>query len=163
MTDNPDHGLVLFDLLTKADDGDAAPLESYLAEAPGRAATSNLAYVLLTRHQYGTLREGRWHAYSSQPHSNPWPGTPTRLALALLRCEAGSARSWFELTLPLGMRIEGISTEGGRFRICTGGDTVTTSGDAIFRTIAGNQPCAGAQARLRHNGRPAPAVGRRSP
>jgi hypothetical protein len=41
MTDNPDYGTILYDLLRKADDGDAAPLDAYLAADPTRAASAD--------------------------------------------------------------------------------------------------------------------------
>ena len=136
MTDNPDYGTVLYDLLTKADYGDAAPLEAYLAADPTRAASADRRYVLAVRHQYGTCRDGHWYGYSAQPDSNPWPGTPTRTALVLLRGDARGARSWHELTIPAGTRIEDIRAEGSTFRIRANDGYVTTTGDEVFRVIA---------------------------
>ena len=136
MTDNPDYGTILYDLLTKADYGDAARLDAYLAADPTRAASADRRYVLAVRQQFGTFREGRWYSYSAQPDSNPWPGTPTRTALVLLRGDARGARSWHELTIPAGTRIEDIGAEGSTFRIRANDDYVTTTGDEIFRVIA---------------------------
>jgi hypothetical protein len=78
MTDNPDYGTTLFQLLAKAEDGDAAPLGAYLASDPARAATADRRYTLVVRNQFGNDRDGRWHAYSAQPDRNPWPGTSAR-------------------------------------------------------------------------------------
>ena len=136
MTDNPDYGTILFDLLTKADNGDAAPLEGYLAAAPTRAASAHRRYVLAVRHQFGTFQNGRWYGYSAQPDRNPWPGTPTRTALVVLRGDARGARSWLELAIPAGTRIDDIRAEGSTFRIRVNGDNVTTTGDKVFRVIA---------------------------
>src|SRR6185436_18824680 len=85
------------------------------------------------RQQFGTFREGRWYSYSAQPDSNPWPGTPTRTAtaLVLLRGDARGARSWHELTIPAGTRIEDIGAEGSTFRIRANDDYVTTTGDEV--------------------------------
>jgi len=44
MTDNPDYGTILYDLLTKADYGDAARLDAYLAADPTRAASADRRY-----------------------------------------------------------------------------------------------------------------------
>jgi len=136
MTDNPDYGTILYDLLTKADYGDAARLDAYLAADPTRAASADRRYVLAVRQQFGTFREGRWYSYSAQPDSNPWPGTPTRTALVLLRGDARGARSWHQLTIPAGTRIEDIGAEGSTFRIRANDDYVTTTGDEVFRVIA---------------------------
>ena len=136
MTDNPEYGTILYDLLTKADNGDAAPLEAYLAADPTRAASADRRYMLAVRHQFGTFREGRWYGYSAQPDRNPWPGTPTRTALVVLRGDARGARSWHELTIPAGTCIEDIRAEGSTFRIRVNDDDVTTTGDEVFRVIA---------------------------
>jgi hypothetical protein len=136
MTDNPDYGTILYDLLTKAEGGDAAPLDAYLAADPKRAASADRRYVLAVRHQYGTWRDGRWYGYSTQPDSNPWPGTPTRTALVVLRGDASGARSWHELTIPTGTHIEGICAEGSTFRIRANDVDFTTTGDEVFRVIA---------------------------
>jgi hypothetical protein len=136
MTDNPDYGTILFDLLTKAEDGDAAPLDAYLAADPTRAASADRRYVLAVRHQYGTFREGRWYGYSAQPDKNPSPGTPTRTALVLLRRDTSGKTSWHELTMPADTRIEAIGAEGGSFRIRVNDDYFTTTGDGIFRVMA---------------------------
>jgi hypothetical protein len=134
MTDNPDYGTVLFDLLTKAERGDAAPLDAYLAADPRRAASADRRYLLAVRHQYGTFQEGRWYGFSAQPDS--WPGTPTRPALVLLRGDARGARSWHELAIPVGTHIEDIRAEGSTFRIRVNDGFVTTTGDEVFRVIA---------------------------
>jgi hypothetical protein len=136
MTDNPDYGTILFDLLTKAEYGDTAPLEGYLAAVPTRAASADRRYVLAVRNQYGTFRDGRWYGYSAQPDRNPWPGTPTRTALVVLRGDARGARSWHELAIPVGTCIEDIRVEGSTFRIRVNDDDVTTTGDEVFRVIA---------------------------
>jgi hypothetical protein len=136
MTDNPDYGTILFDLLTKAGNGDAAPLDAYLAADPTRAATADRKYVLLVRVQFGTNRDGRWYAYSAQPDRNPWPGTPTRTALVVLRGDARGARSWDELAIPVGTCIEDIRSEGSTFRIRINDEELTTTGDEVFRVIA---------------------------
>ena len=136
MTDNPDYGTIIFDLLRMADDGDAAPLTAYLAADPMRAASADRRYVVAVRNQYGTIREGCWYSYSAQPDRNPWPGTPTRTALVLLRSETSRQKSWHELTLPAGTCIEDIRSEGRIFRIRVNNVSVTTSGDDIFRVIA---------------------------
>jgi len=47
MMDNPDYGTILYDLLTKAHYGDAAPLDAYLAADPTRAASADRRYVLV--------------------------------------------------------------------------------------------------------------------
>ena len=136
MTDNTDYGTVLFQLLAKAVDGDAAPLDAYLADAPTRAATADRRYVLLVRNQFGNDREGRWHPYSAQPDRNPWPGTSARAALVLLRRDPSGRLSWHELILPDGISVEAVSAAGGTFRILAGGDDVMTTGDELFRVIA---------------------------
>jgi hypothetical protein len=136
MTDNPEYGTILFDLLTKAGDGDAAPLEAYLAADPTRAASADRRYVLVVRHQYGTFREGRWYGYSAQPDRNPWPGTSARTALVLLRRDPSGTLSWHEFTLPEGTSIGAISAKGSTFRIRAGGVDITTTGDELFRVIA---------------------------
>ena len=136
MTDNPDYGTILFDLLTKAEDGDAAPLDAYLAADPTRAASADRKYVLAVRHQYGMFREGLWYGYSAQPDKNPSPGTPTRTALVLLRRDTSGKTSWHELTMPADTRIEAIGAEGGSFRIRVNDDYFTTTGDEIFRVMA---------------------------
>jgi hypothetical protein len=136
MTDNPDYGTILFDLLIKAEYGDGAPLDAHLAADPTRAASADRKYVLAVRHQYGTFREGRWYGYSAQPDKNPSPGTPTRTALVLLRRDTSGKTSWHELTIPAGTSIEAICAEGGSFRIRVNGDYVTTTGDEVFRVIA---------------------------
>lgn len=136
MTDNSDYGTILFDLLAKAEDGDAAPLDAYLAADPTRAASADRRYVLAVRQQFGTFREGRWYSYSAQPDRNPWPGTPTRTALVVLRGDASGKRSWHELTIPAGTHIEDIGAEGSTFRIRANDVYVTTTGDEVFRVIA---------------------------
>lgn len=136
MTDNPDYGTALFGLLTKAEDGDAAPLEAYLAADPTRAATADRRYVLVVRNQFGADREGRWHPYSAQPDRNPWPGTSARTALVLLRRDPSGTLSWHEFTLPEGTSIGAISAKGSTFRIRAGGVDITTTGDELFRVIA---------------------------
>jgi hypothetical protein len=136
MTDNPDYGTNLFQLLAKAADGDAAPLDAYLAAAPTRAATADRSYVLLARNQFGGERDGRWYPYSAQPDSNPWPGTSTRTALVLLRRDPGGAISWHELTLPEGTSVDAITAKESSFRIRAGGVEITTTGDELFRVIA---------------------------
>ena len=136
MTDNPDYGTILYDLLTKAHYGDAAPLDAYLAADPTRAASADRRYMLAVRQQFGTFREGRWYSYSAQPDRNPWPGTPTRTALVVLRGDASGTRSWHELTLPAGTHIEDIGAEGSTFRIRGNDVYVTTTGDEVFRVIA---------------------------
>ena len=67
MTDNPEYGTVLYDLLRKAERGDAAPLDAYLAADPTRAASADRRYLLAVRLQYGSFREDRWYGYSAQP------------------------------------------------------------------------------------------------
>jgi hypothetical protein len=136
MTDNPEYGTILFDLLTKAGDGDAAPLEAYLAADPTRAASADRRYVLVVRHQYGTFREGRWYGYSAQPDRNPWPGTSARTALVLLRRDPSGALSWHEFTLPEGTSVDAVAAKGSTFRIRAGGVDITTTGDELFRVIA---------------------------
>ena len=136
MTDNPDYGTVLFDLQAKAADGDAAPLDAYLAAEPTRAATADRKYMLVLRNQFGTGRDGRWYPYSAQPDRNPWPGTPTREALVLVRRDLNGAGSWDEFTLPEGTSIDAISAKGRTFRIGAGGVDIATTGDELFRVIA---------------------------
>lgn len=136
MTDNPDYGTKLFQLLAKAEDGDTAPLHAYLAADPRRAATADRSYVLLVRVQFGTNRDGRWYAYSAQPDRNPWPGTSARTALVLLRRDPSGTLSWHEFTLPEGTSIDAISAKGSTFRIRAGGVDITTTGDELFRVIA---------------------------
>lgn len=136
MTDNPEYGTILFDLLTKAGDGDAAPLEAYLAAVPTRAGSADRRYVLVVRNQFGADREGRWHPYSAQPDRNPWPGTSARTALVLLRRDPSGTLSWHEFTLPEGTSIGAISAKGSTFRIRAGGVDITTTGDELFRVIA---------------------------
>jgi hypothetical protein len=136
MTDNPDYGTILFELLTKAENGDAAPLDAYIAADPTRAASADRKYMLAVRHQFGAFRDGRWYGYSAQPDRNPSPGTPTRTALVVLRGDARGARSWHELTIPAGTRIADIRAEGSTFRIRVDDDDVTTTGDEVFRAIA---------------------------
>jgi hypothetical protein len=136
MTDNPDYGTIIFGLLAKAEAGNPAPLAAYLAADPARAASGDRDSVLLVRHQFGTSLDGRWHAYSAQPDRNPWPGTPTRSALVLIRSDAGGGRSWHELTLPEGARIDSIGADGGTFRIMSNGGTLAVTGDDLFRVIA---------------------------
>jgi hypothetical protein len=136
MTDNPDYGTLLFDLLAKAENGDAAPLAAYLAADPTRAASADRKYVLVVRNQFGTDRDGRWYAYSAQPDRNPWPSTATRTALVLVQRDAVGKTSWHELTIPTGTRIEDIRAEGSTFRIRVNGVYVTTTGDELFRVIA---------------------------
>lgn len=136
MTGNPDYGTIIFDLLAKAEAGDAAPLEAYLAADPARATSADRRSVLVVRHQFGTLSDGRWHAYSAQPDRNPWPGTPTRSALVLIGSDAGGGHTWHELTLPTAMRIESICAEGGAFQIKSNDGTLAVTGDDLFRVIA---------------------------
>jgi hypothetical protein len=136
MTDNPDYGTILFDLLAKAEYGDAAPLEAYLAADPTRAASADRKYMLAVRHQFGDFRDGRWYGYSAQPDRNPWPGTPTRTALVVLRSDARGERSWHELAIPVGTHIEDVRAEGGTFCLRVNGDYLKTTGDEIFRIIA---------------------------
>jgi len=73
MTDNPDYGTILYDLLTKADYGDAARLDAYLAADPTRAASADRRYVLAVRQQFGTFREGRCTATRRNPIATPGP------------------------------------------------------------------------------------------
>ena len=80
--------------------------------------------------------EGRWYGYSAQPDRNPWPGTPTRTALVVLRRDPSGARSWHELTIPADTHIEDICAEGSTFRIRANDDYVTATGDEVFRVIA---------------------------
>jgi hypothetical protein len=136
MADNPDYGTTLFQLLAKAEDGDVAPLDAYLASDPTHAATTDRKYVLVVRTQFGSDRGGRWHAYSAQPDRNPWPGTSGRTALVLLRRDLTGTLSWHEFTLPEGASIEAISAKGSTFRIRVDGADVTTTGDDLFRVIA---------------------------
>lgn len=136
MTDNPDYGFGLFDLLTKAHAGDAAPLATYLAADARRAATADRSYLLVVRNQFGTDRDGRWYPYSAQPDRNPWPGTSTRTALVLIRRDPNGTLSWHEFTLPTGVSIDAISAKGSTFQILAKGVDVTTTGDEIFRVIA---------------------------
>ena len=134
MTDNPEYGTVLYDLLRKAERGEAAPLDVYLAADPTRAASADLSYLLAVRFQHGSFREGRWYGYSAQPCG--WPGTTTRSALVVLRGGARGARSWHELLIPAGTQIENIRADGSTFRIRVNGVDVTTTGDEVFRVIA---------------------------
>ncbi|MTD93165.1 hypothetical protein GIW81_02315 [Hyphomicrobium sp. xq] len=136
MTDNPDYGTALFQLLAKAEAGETAPLDAYLAADPARAATADRQYVLVARNQFGAEREGRWYAYSAQPDRNPWPGTSARTALVLLRRDPSGTLSWHEFTLPEGTWIDAISAKGSTFIIRAGGVDVTTTGDELFRVIA---------------------------
>lgn len=136
MADNPDYGTILYDLLTKAEYGDATPLDAYLAADPTRAASADRRYVLAVRRQYGTFREGRWYGYSTQPDKNPSPGTPTRTALVQLRRDTSGKWSWHELTIPAGTCIEDICAEGRTFRIRGNDVYVTATGDEVFRVIA---------------------------
>jgi hypothetical protein len=136
MTDNPDYGTTLFQLLAKAADGDTAPLAAYLAAEPTRAATADRKYMLVVRNQFGTGRDGRWYPYSAQPDRNPWPGTSTRTALVLLRRDPRGALSWHEFILPEGLSVDAISAKETTFRIRGGGVEVTTTGDELFRVIA---------------------------
>lgn len=136
MMDNPDHGIIIFDLLRKADDGDGGPLAAYLAADPTRAASADRGYMLAVRQQFGTVAEGRWYCLSTQSEKNPWPGAPTRSALVLLRGETGGRISWHDFTLPAGTHIEGIRAEGETFRIRGHDVDITTTGDDIFRVIA---------------------------
>jgi hypothetical protein len=136
MTDNPDYGTKLYDLLTKAENGDATPLDAYLAADPTCAASADHRYMLAVRHQYGGFRDGRWYGYSAQPDRNPWPGTPTRTALVVLRRDPRGATSWHELSIPADMHIEEIHAEGSTFRIRVNDDYVTATGDEVFRVIA---------------------------
>ena len=136
MTDNPDYGTKLFELLAKAEDGDTAPLVAYLAADATRAATADRRYVLVVRNQFGNDRDGRWYPYSAQPDRNPWTGTSARTALVLLRRDPSGTLSWHEFTLPEGMAIEAISAKGSTFRIRAGGVDITTTGDELFRVIA---------------------------
>ena len=132
MQDNPDYGTILFDLMTRAKFGDVSPLDAYLAAKPTRAATADHRCVLVVRQQYGTLRDGRWHGYSAQPDRNPWPGTPTRPALVLLR------GGWSELTIPVDQCIDAITADGDTFRIRLSDGYFSIAGDEIFRVIADN-------------------------
>ena len=134
MTGNSEYGTVLYDLLRKAENGDAAPLDAYLAADPTRAASADRSYMLAVRQQFGTYREGRWYGYSTQPDS--WPGTPTRAALVLLRRDTRGTTSWHELTIPAGTRIEEIRAEDRTFRLRIDDAYVTTTGDEVFRVIA---------------------------
>lgn len=136
MTDNPDYGTALFQLLAKAVDGDTAPLDAYLAADPRRAATADRRYVLLVRNQFGNDRDGRWYPYSAQPDRNPWPGTSTRTALVLLRRDPTDRLSWHEFTLPQETSIDAVSAKGSTFRIRAGSCEITTTGDELFRVIA---------------------------
>lgn len=136
MTDNSDYGTLLYELLRRADDGDAAPLDTYLAADRTRAASADHRHLLIVRHQFGTYSGGLWHAYSAQPDINPWPGSPTRTALVLVLSDARGGRSWHELTIPAGTRIEKIDIEGSTFRIWTNDGAITTTGDEVYRVIA---------------------------
>lgn len=136
MTDNPDYGFGLFDLLMKAHAGDAAPLADYLAADARRAATADRSYLLVVRSQFGTDRDGRWYPYSAQPDRNPWPGTSTRTALVLIRRDPNGTLSWHEFSLPTGVSIDGISATGRTFHILGTGVDLTTTGDELFRVIA---------------------------
>ena len=134
MTGNPEYGTTLYDLMAKAANGDAAPLDAYLAADPRRAVSADRSYLLAVRHQFGTFGEGRWHGFSSQPDS--WPGTPTRPALVLLRRDTRGSTSWHELTIPASTCIEEIRAEDRTFRIRVNDVYVTTTGDEVFRVIA---------------------------
>ncbi len=136
MTVNPDYGTELFKLLAKAEDGNAAPLDAYLAAEPTRAATADRKYVLVVRTQFGADHDGRWFPYSAQPDGNPWPGTTGRTALVLLRRDPNGTLSWHEFTLPEGTTVKSISAKGSTFSIRTSGADITTTGDEIFRVIA---------------------------
>ena len=136
MPDNPDYGFGLFDLLTKAHAGDGAPLATYLAADPRRAAAADRSYFLVVRNQFGTDRDGRWYPYSAQPDRNPWPGTSTRTALVLIRRDPNGALSWHEFTLPTGLSIEAVSAKGSTFHVLGTGVDLTTTGDELFRVIA---------------------------
>ncbi len=136
MADNPDYGFGLFDLLTKAHAGDAAPLATYLAADARRAATADRSYLLVVRSQFGTDRDDRWYPYSAQPDRNPWPGTSTRTALVLIRRDPDDTLSWHEFTLPTRVSIDGISAKGSTFHILGNGVDVETTGDGLFRVIA---------------------------
>jgi hypothetical protein len=54
----------------------------------------------------------------------------------VLRRDTRGSTAWHELTLPAGLRIEDICAEGDTFRIRANGDSVTTTGDEVFRVIA---------------------------
>ncbi len=136
MTENPDYGTQLFQLLAKAEDGDAVPLDAYLAADPTRAATADRSYMLVVRTQFGSDRGGRWYPYSAQPDRNPWPGTSGRIALVLLRRDPSATVSWHEFTLPERTSIEAISAKGSIFCIRASGVEITTTGDELFRVIA---------------------------
>jgi hypothetical protein len=136
MADNPEYGFALFDLLTKAGSGDAAPLDAYLAADARRAAIADRSYVLVVRNQFGTDRDGRWYSYSAQPENNPWPGTTARTALVLIRRDPGGRLSWHELTLPAGVSIDAIAAMGSSFRIRAGDAEFAITGDQLFRVIA---------------------------
>jgi hypothetical protein len=136
MTGNPEYGTTLYDLMVKAANGDAAPLDVYLAADPRRAVSADRRYLLAVRHQFGAFREGRWYGYSAQPAKNPSPGTPTRTALVVLRGDTRGSRSWHELTVPAGVHIEDICAEGSTFRIRVNDAYVVTTGDEVFRVIA---------------------------
>ena len=136
MTGNPEYGTTLYDLMAKAANGDAAPLDAYLAADPRRAVSADRRYLLAVRHQFGAFRDDRWHGYSAQPAKNPSPGTPTRTALVVLRGDTRGSRSWHELTVPTGAHIEDICAEGSTFRIRVNDAYVVTTGDELFRVIA---------------------------
>ncbi len=136
MTDNPDYGTVLYELLRRARDGDTAPLDAYLAADRTRAASSDYKHVLIVRHQFGSFRDGLWHAYSAQPDINPWPGSPTRAALVLVRSDDRGGLSWHELTIPADTRIDKIEIEGCTFRIWASDGVITTTGEEVYRVIA---------------------------
>ncbi len=134
MTDNPEYGTVLYDLLRKAERGDAEPLDAYLAADPTRAVSADRSYLLAVRHQYGSFREGRWYGYSAQPcwlarYANA--DGSRRAAARRQRLDA-----WHELTIPAGTRVESICAEGSTFRIRVNDDVVTATGDEVFRVIA---------------------------
>ena len=136
MADNPDYGFLLFDLLKKAHDGDAGPLNTYLTADKARAVSADCSYLLVVRNQFGTDRDGRWYPYSAQPDRNPWPGTSTRTALVLIRRDPSGTLSWHELTLPAGVSVDDISAMVSSLRIRGAGVDVTTTGDQLFRVIA---------------------------
>ncbi len=148
--DNPDHGFELWDMMARGQRGVEAPLRSYLAAEPTRAVTPDLQGLLLVRHQFGTTSPGHWKSYSAQPDRNPWPGSPSRPALVMVRCEVSGTRNWYELTLPLNVRIAGIVAEGRTFVLRVASETgnsetgnsekgfnsITVTSDQTFRVIA---------------------------
>ncbi len=136
MTDNPDYGTLLYELLRRARDRDTAALDAYLAADRTRAASPDYKHVLIVRHQFGTYRDGLWHAYSAQPDNNPWPGSPTRAALVLVPSDEHGGLSWHELTIPADTRIDKIEVEGSTFRIWTSDGVITTTGEEVYRVIA---------------------------